>query len=268
MSVPAFLTAVHGRSADGARAALSQRFAGKANGKPLDIEAQVRLLESFWLGFPDGSFTMEPTGGSGRHVITWTFSGTHDGVYLGVPPTGKPVAFSGFIICVSDATGIVSLDWKWDTKVFTKAVLGPDDVGELVVKDNFRDPSARWNQDGRRPGAPKGKGRGSKPQGQRQPGQPRQVLGPDGKPLPQQPRAPRPVLGPDGQPVLGPDGQPLMHSGKRRRRGKGKGPRTDAPNDPPMTPSAPMPEAGGDPSPSASSAPSADAASGTKPDGT
>lgn len=247
MSVPAFLAAVHGRSADGARAALSPGFTGKANGKPLDRDGQVRLLESFWMGFPDGNFTMEPTGGSGRHVITWTFSGTHDGLYLGVPPTGKPVTFSGFIISVSDATGITSLDWKWDTKVFTKAVLGPDEVGDIVVKDNFRDPSARWQRGPAPGGQRRKKGKGPKPGVAGQPGQaggrpqgagrppsaPR--LGPDGQPLP--PPAPVPVLGPDGQPVLGPDGQPLMRTPGKRRRRRGRGPKPGAPD-------AAVPEAG------------------------
>lgn len=167
MSVVAFVAAVQARDAAGARAALAPAFQGKANGKAMDRDAQVALLESFWAGFPDGAFTLEAVGGSGRHVITWTFKGTHGGLYLGVPPTGVPVTFSGFIIAVSDATGVTQLDWKWDTKVFTKAVLGPDDVGTLEVKDTFRDPSQRWaqGQRGQRGGGARQGKRGKKPGG-------------------------------------------------------------------------------------------------------
>ncbi len=268
MSVPAFVAAAQSRDADGARAALSPAFAGKANGKPLDRDAQVRLLESFWAGFPDGAFAMEPTGGSGRHVITWTFKGTHGGVYLGVPPTEKPVEFSGFIIAVSDATGVTSLDWKWDTKVFTKAVLGPDDVGSLEVRDHFRaDPSRRWSHGhgghGQGPGGPRRKKGKGKPGQPGQPGQPRQPR-PDGgvrveggEAAPPQP----PALGPDGQPLPQQPGQ----GKRRRRRGKGPRPQGDAPDQPPMTTPNPPSE------PAAASEPSAPSAAPSgepKPEGT
>lgn len=167
--VPAFVAAVHARDAAAARAAISPAFQGKANGRPMDGDAQVRLLESFWTGFPDGNFAMEATGGSGRYVVTWTFQGTHGGMYLGVPPTGTPVAFSGFIVAVADKGGVTSLDWKWDTKVFTRAVLGPDQVGDLEVKDTFRDPSRRWQNDGR--GHGRGPGQGKRKKGKGRPGQ-------------------------------------------------------------------------------------------------
>lgn len=243
--VPAFVAAMHARDAAAARASISPAFQGKANGRPLDGEAQVRLLESFWAGFPDGNFSMDPTGGSGRYVITWTFQGTHGGIYLGVPPTGTPVAFSGFIIAVADRSGVTSLDWKWDTKVFTRAVLGPDEVGDLEVKDTFRDPSKRWQHDGRGPG--RGPGQGQRKKGKGRPGQP------------QAGRTSAPSEGlAEGQPDGAAEGQPqrqrgqpgppgLPGQGKRRRRGKG--PRTDQPATPDQPAAAQAPEAPG-PAPS------------------
>ncbi|MEK6974732.1 MAG: ester cyclase [Candidatus Thermoplasmatota archaeon] len=288
VGVPALVSAVHTRDAGAARAALAPTFQGKANGRPMDGDAQVRLLESFWLGFPDGNFAMEPTGGSGRHVITWTFQGTHGGMYLGVPPTGTPVAFSGYIIAVSDKAGVQSLDWKWDTKVFTRAVLGPDQVGDLEVKDTFRDPSKRWaHGDGRQGGQRKGKGKGRGPGGSPQDG--RRTGQPGGR---------RPGGRPDGQasevPASGADpaspaieagavpgqGEPRPAGQGRRRRGKGRGPRTDGAAQPTAdnaatTPNAPMPDAAASP-PESSSAPSASSADGSsvstesteKPEGT
>lgn len=253
--VPAFVAAVHARDAAAARAAISAAFQGKANGRPMDADAQVRLLESFWAGFPDGNFAMEPTGGSGRYVITWTFQGTHGGMYLGVPPTGTPVAFSGYIIAVADKSGVTSLDWKWDTKVFTRAVLGPDQVGDLEVKDNFRDPSKRWQHDGRGPGRGSGQGKRKKGKGGRQgqPGQGRQQGGrPEGGPA-------TPPTEP-GQAVPGEPGRPGQPGQRQRRPKKPREPRPDQPasmpNNPPMTPTAPNDDA----TPSAPSAPSADGA--------
>lgn len=217
MAVPAFVAAVQSRSSDGVRAALAPEFKGKANGRQLDADAQVRLLEEFWAGFPAAQFQMEPVGGSGRHVITWTLSGEHGGVYAGVPPTGAAVTFSGFIVAVSDKRGILSLEWKWDPKVFTKAVLGPEDIGTLEVKDNFRaDPSRRWagrdNRAGQGGGKRRGRGasqgnqggRGGQPGQSGQPGVPGQRRKGKG---PRQPRTDEPAAQAAGQPS-GQGGQP------------------------------------------------------------
>lgn len=216
MSVPNFVLAVQSRDAAGARAALSPNFKGKANGKDLDSDAQMRLLEAWWTGFPAANFAMSPVGGSGRYVITWTLFGVHDGFYAGIPGTGKTVSFSGFIVAVADKTGILSLDWKWDPKVFTKVVLGPDDIGTLEVKDNFRaDPSRRWaHGDVRR-------GKGRKPKKPQQ-----------GKPAAG--GTPAPV---DGQPVA--EGSIEAKKPGQNRRRRGKGPRTEASGNPPTAPTEP-----------------------------
>jgi predicted ester cyclase len=184
MTLAAFLAAVDARSADALRASLSPSFAGKANGRPLDREAQVRMIESFWAGFSDGAFKVEATGGAGHGVMTWTFTGTHDGVHLGIPPTGTKVTLSGFTIAVWNSTGVTSLDWKWDTKAFAAQVLGPLDLeGAFPLPPQHRpDPSIRWAREaqrmhgkGRKPGQRKPKGRQGQPQGQRPPRGPKPV---------------------------------------------------------------------------------------------
>lgn len=259
VSVPNFVLAVQARDFAAARAALGPTFQGKANGKTLDAEAQMRLLQAWWDGFPRASFAMEATGGSGRHVITWSFFGVHDGPYAGIPGTGKTVGFSGFIVAVSDATGIVSLDWKWDPKVFTKAVLGPDDIGTLEVKDNFRaDPSRRWqhgdgrhaNQGQRKPKGNKGKSKGRNPQGQ--PGAP---ATPSAAVVTAEGAAAAEASGEPAQP-----GAPRAPGQGRRRRGRGKGPRPEGMPAPPAAQAAPTSAASTDPAASADSTP--------KPEGT
>jgi predicted ester cyclase len=176
VSLTAFLAAVEARSVDALRAAISPTFAGKANGRPLDRDAQVRMIESFWTGFSDGAFKAEVTGGAGHGVMTWTFVGTHDGTYLGIPPTGTKVTLSGFTVAVWNATGLTSLDWKWDTKAFAAQVLGPEDLeGAFPLPPQHRpDPSIRWAREaqrqhgrGKRSGQAKPKGRQRGPPGQR-----------------------------------------------------------------------------------------------------
>lgn len=172
MSSSAFLAAVQSRGREALLAALSPSFKGKANGRDMDREAQVRLVESFWAGFPDGTFRFEATGGHGHQVITWTFAGTHEGTYLGVPASGAKVDLSGFIIAVSDASGVRSLDWKWDTKAFARQVLGPDDVEDSLPKPpgHRPDPSLRWAREAQRRGGGRKPKRKGPPQG-KAPGQ-------------------------------------------------------------------------------------------------
>jgi predicted ester cyclase len=176
MSMPAFLAAVETRSVDALRASISPSFAGKANGRALDGEAQVRMIESFWAGFSDGAFKVEATGGAGHGVMKWTFTGTHDGIYLGIPPTGTKVTLSGFTIATWNATGLTALDWKWDTKAFAAQVLGPEDLeGAFPLPPQHRpDPSIRWAREaqrqhgkGRKPGGRKPKARKDQPPGPR-----------------------------------------------------------------------------------------------------
>ena len=183
-----FMAAVDARSAEALRAALSPTFIGKANGRLLDAEAQARLIESFWTGFPDGAFKWDATGGHGHQVITWTFTGTHGGTYLGIPASGTAVTLSGYVVGRSDKTGVLSLEWKWDTKAVTRQILGPEELEEAPKPAGHRpDPSIRWAREAQRRGGgrkPKRKGTpqqgaadgaragGPNPQRQRQPRKP------------------------------------------------------------------------------------------------
>jgi predicted ester cyclase len=48
------------------------------------------------VGFPDFKITFETILVSGDNIIDrWTITGTHTGLLQGIPPTGKPVRFSG-----------------------------------------------------------------------------------------------------------------------------------------------------------------------------
>ena len=194
MSSSAFLAAVESRDREALLAALSPSFSGKANGRAMDREAQVRLIESFWAGFPDGTFKPEATGGHGHQVITWTFTGTHEGIYLGVPGTGTKVTLSGFTIALSDASGVRSLDWKWDTKAFARQVLGPEDIEDALPKPpgHRPDPSLRWAREAQRRGGGRKPKRKGKPPQRREPRKPEAADAASGpaEVAPPQPEAP------------------------------------------------------------------------------
>lgn len=49
--------------------------------------------------FPDLHFEIEDQVAAGDRVVTrWTARGTHQGEFLGIPPTGKPIVMSGIYI--------------------------------------------------------------------------------------------------------------------------------------------------------------------------
>jgi steroid delta-isomerase-like uncharacterized protein len=58
-----------------------------------DVGGSLRALLA---GFPDIQYTVDDVVAAGDTVLLrWTGRGTHQGVFLGVPPTGRPVDWSG-----------------------------------------------------------------------------------------------------------------------------------------------------------------------------
>lgn len=62
-------------------------------------EAYRQYMTSAFTAFPDAHWTMEDQLADGDKVVTrWSFTGTHQGTFLGIAPTGKKVKFSGIVI--------------------------------------------------------------------------------------------------------------------------------------------------------------------------
>ena len=61
--------------------------------------------------FPDAKWTMEDLLADGDKVICrWTFTGTHKGQFLNVPPSGKKVTYP-IIAIYRIADGKIAEDW-------------------------------------------------------------------------------------------------------------------------------------------------------------
>jgi steroid delta-isomerase-like uncharacterized protein len=58
-----------------------------------------QVLANFRSAFADAALRAEETIAEGEKVVVrWTFSGTHKGNLLGIPPTGKRVTWTGITI--------------------------------------------------------------------------------------------------------------------------------------------------------------------------
>jgi steroid delta-isomerase-like uncharacterized protein len=64
--------------------------------QPLDRQGFKNLLTMYWRAFPDARFTIEAVMGEGD-MLAWrdTFTGTHQGELMGIPPTGKHISITG-----------------------------------------------------------------------------------------------------------------------------------------------------------------------------
>jgi steroid delta-isomerase-like uncharacterized protein len=64
--------------------------------EPLDNGAWSGFMAAFTKGFSDSRISIESCISEGDTVVTrWTLTGTHQGEFQGIPPTGQPVKFSG-----------------------------------------------------------------------------------------------------------------------------------------------------------------------------
>jgi steroid delta-isomerase-like uncharacterized protein len=77
------------------------------SGPAIGPEVYRRQVAILVAGFPDLRFAIEDTVAEGdKVVVCWTFSGTHQGEYMGVPATHKKVSVDGITIHVL-AKGII-----------------------------------------------------------------------------------------------------------------------------------------------------------------
>ena len=69
---------------------------GAAPGQGPGAEGYKQAVQMTRAGFPDLHITIEDMIAEGDRVVTrWTARGTHQGEYMGIPPTGKSVEIGG-----------------------------------------------------------------------------------------------------------------------------------------------------------------------------
>ena len=74
------------------------------------------MIAHFQDAFPDGRNTSEELLADQDKVVQrWTFRGTHDGVFEGIPPTGRQVTLTGISIWRVDGGTIVESWHELDT---------------------------------------------------------------------------------------------------------------------------------------------------------
>ena len=66
---------------------------------PMDREGHKHLLATFLEAFPDLRRDIEELVGEGDKVVErWTVTGTHQGVFQGLAPTGRSISYAGITI--------------------------------------------------------------------------------------------------------------------------------------------------------------------------
>ena len=73
-----------------------------------DLEAAKESVAMLHRGFPDIKWSLDDMIAEGDRVVArWTAHGTHEGEFMGIPPTGKQVTFSGIeIVRIEDGKGV------------------------------------------------------------------------------------------------------------------------------------------------------------------
>jgi steroid delta-isomerase-like uncharacterized protein len=77
------------------------------------IEAEKRHMSDFYEAFPDAHFTIQDMVAEGdKLAVRYTFTGTHKGEGMGIPPTNKKVTIHGITISHRNAEGKIVEKWE------------------------------------------------------------------------------------------------------------------------------------------------------------
>ena len=108
-------------------------------------EGFKQLFAMQFAAFPDFHLTAEDIIAEGDKVVTrWTFTGTHEGELMGLPPTGKKVMVTGMVIN-RFADGKIVEDWEnYDILGLMQQLTAPDtEANKALVRRQFEE---GWNQ--------------------------------------------------------------------------------------------------------------------------
>jgi steroid delta-isomerase-like uncharacterized protein len=86
-------------------------------GRAADREGYKAGVAELYAAFPDFCAAVDDLivdAAAGRVAIRWTASGTHQGAFLGAPPTGRRITFRGIDILRIEGGQIVERWGEWD----------------------------------------------------------------------------------------------------------------------------------------------------------
>lgn len=91
-------------------------YVGTVNGNRVEGPAQARaFIEMFLRAFPDCVYLIhKQVPGKDRIAVEWSFSGTHQGPFLGLEPTGKRASGAGTTLFQLRGGQIQALTSQWD----------------------------------------------------------------------------------------------------------------------------------------------------------
>jgi steroid delta-isomerase-like uncharacterized protein len=82
------------------------------NPKPMSLNEAIESVKPIFEAFPDAVWSIEDLIAAGDKVIVrFVFRGTHEGEFMGIPPTGKKVEVGGIAI-IRIENGKIVEDWE------------------------------------------------------------------------------------------------------------------------------------------------------------
>jgi steroid delta-isomerase-like uncharacterized protein len=83
--------------------------------EPMNLQTTKQLYTMLYSAFPDLHHTIDEQIGAGNKVVTrWTARGTHQGDWMGIPPTGKRVTLHGINIYTLRRGKLSESHVNWD----------------------------------------------------------------------------------------------------------------------------------------------------------
>jgi steroid delta-isomerase-like uncharacterized protein len=81
------------------------------------LKDEKKHMSDFYDAFPDAHFTIDDMVAEGNKLaVRYTFTGTHKGGNMGIPPTNKKVTIHGISISQRNADGKIVEEWeRYDT---------------------------------------------------------------------------------------------------------------------------------------------------------
>jgi len=84
---------------------------GPAPSAPRGPEARKEHIRTWLIAFPDLRWEIEASVADDDHVVTWaTAHGTHDGMWQGIPPTGREIVIRS-VVMHRIVAGQIREDW-------------------------------------------------------------------------------------------------------------------------------------------------------------